>query len=421
MHDSLNTVIVGAGPYGLSLAAHLQAAGVRFRIFGAPMSTWREQMPQGMYLKSDGFASSLSDPKSSFTLKHFCQQEGIAYDDTRIPVRLETFTAYGMAFQQRFVPGLENNQVVAIRSEGKQFIVTLDDGETMRTEKVVLAVGITHFQRKPAELEHLPASLVTHSGAHSNLTRFRGQNVTVLGAGASGLDMAALLNEAGAHVTLIARAPAVHFHEPPGSGQRSLLERLRHPQTTIGPGLRSRFYTGFPLIFRRLPQALRVKIVRTHLRPAAGWPMKERVVEKFPLILGHSLDGAEVQDGRVQLTLRAGDGTKRSHTTEHVITATGYRPDLGRLGFLDEAIRSKIKTVEQAPALSANFESSVPGLYFVGLAAAYTFGPMLRFACGSDFTARHLATHLSGAVAQRSTDAVIGEPSSSMAGASKIR
>ena len=95
MNDRLQAVIVGAGPYGLSIAAHIKAAGLRFRIFGTPMSTWREQMPKGMYLKSDGFASSLSDPASSFTMKHYCQQLGLAYHDTRIPVPLETFTAYG--------------------------------------------------------------------------------------------------------------------------------------------------------------------------------------------------------------------------------------------------------------------------------------------------------------------------------------
>ena len=400
MHDRLQVVIVGAGPYGLSIAAHLRAAGVRLRIFGAPMSTWREQMPEGMYLKSDGFASSLSDPESSFTLKHFCQQEGIAYDDTRIPVRLETFTAYGMAFQQRFVAELENKQVVAIRREADGFLVTLDDGQLVPTERVVLAVGITHFQRAPAELAHLPACLVTHSSAHNSLAAFRGRDVTVLGAGASGLDLAALLHEAGAKVSLIARAPAVHFHDRPGATPRSLLQRLRHPQTTIGPGLRSRFYTSSPLLFRKLPRELRLKIVRTHLRPAAGWPMKERVMGKFPLILGYSVEGAEAQGDRVQLNLQATDGTKRSHTTEHVITATGYRPDLERLGFLDQTIRSQIDAVERAPALSENFESSVPGLYFVGLAAANTFGPMLRFACGSEFTARHLTSHLSTVVGQ---------------------
>jgi FAD-dependent urate hydroxylase len=59
MSQVVEVVIVGAGPYGLSIAAHLRALGIGFRIFGDPMHTWREQMPEGMMLKSEGFASNI--------------------------------------------------------------------------------------------------------------------------------------------------------------------------------------------------------------------------------------------------------------------------------------------------------------------------------------------------------------------------
>ena len=65
--NNCQLAIVGAGPYGLSIAAHLRERGVNFRIFGTPMRTWREQMPRGMLLKSDGFASNLSDPQPVLT------------------------------------------------------------------------------------------------------------------------------------------------------------------------------------------------------------------------------------------------------------------------------------------------------------------------------------------------------------------
>jgi cation diffusion facilitator CzcD-associated flavoprotein CzcO len=145
MHDRLQVTIVGAGPYGLSIAAHVKAAGLRFRIFGRPMNTWREQMPKGMYLKSDGFASSLSDPGSSYKLMHYCRQLEIPYDDTRIPVPIETFTSYGIAFQKTFVPELEDSQAVSIAPIPNGYSVTLDNGEIVETDKVVLAVGIRHF------------------------------------------------------------------------------------------------------------------------------------------------------------------------------------------------------------------------------------------------------------------------------------
>src|SRR5580658_5584213 len=64
----LNTAIIGAGPYGLSVAAHLRRNGVPFRIFGRPMESRLAHMPKGMMLKSDGFASNIYDPESAFTV-----------------------------------------------------------------------------------------------------------------------------------------------------------------------------------------------------------------------------------------------------------------------------------------------------------------------------------------------------------------
>src|ERR1700761_4897318 len=77
--QTISIAIVGAGPYGLSIAAHLNARDIPFRIFGSPMSVWATGMPRGMRLKSEGFASSLSDLKSEFTLLDYCRQERIPY------------------------------------------------------------------------------------------------------------------------------------------------------------------------------------------------------------------------------------------------------------------------------------------------------------------------------------------------------
>ena len=79
---------------------------------------------------------------------------------------------------------------------------------------------------------------------------------------------------------------------------------------------------------------------------------------------------------------------QREIVTEHVIAATGYKVDLERLKFLSPEIRSRLKTVQGAPMLSSTFESSVPGLYFAGVAAANSFGPVMRFAFGAGFAAR---------------------------------
>lgn len=394
MNKSVDVVIVGAGPYGLSLAAHLRGTGVRFRIFGKPMSTWREHMPSGMFLKSDGFASNLSDPTSACTLKRFCEQEGEPYDDRLRPVRLETFCAYGLSFQQRLVPGLEQRWVAAIDQVPEGFQLKLDDGEVLTSKNVVLAVGITHFAFVPPALEQLPSHLVSHSSQYGDINRLRGQSATVIGRGASACDLAVALAAGGADVTIVSRSPVIYFGSPPSGKKRSLWQRVRHPSSGLGASLRSKIYADAPWLVHALPQRLRSRIVRRHLGPSASWTVKERIEGRIPLWLGSNIQAAERQDGKVRLILRDLSGIEKPHVTSHVIAATGYRVDVNRLGFLNERLRSRLRTVETAPILSRRFESSVPGLYFTGVASAASFGPVMRFTFGADYTARILARHL---------------------------
>ena len=400
MNSALEVAIVGAGPYGLSIAAHLQSRGIPFAIFGRPMEVWRQHMPQGMLLKSDGFASNLSDPNDNFTLKEFCQARGLPYDDTCIPVPLETFVNYGLAFQEKLVPDLNSRRVTNIERTPNGFHLQVEDGMSFEARRVVVAVGISHFAYVPGLLSHLPKDLLTHSSAHHDCSEFRGRKVTIVGAGASAVDMAALMHESGVDVTLVARAPKIRFHDGPASGRRSLWQRMRNPSSGLGPGWKSRIYTDAPGLFRHLPVDVRLRIVKNHLGPAPGWPMKARVQGKVPMLLGYSIAQAIALNGGVRLSLRSEDGNFHEHETEHVIAATGYKPDLRRLDFLDAAIRNEIRSLANAPTLSADFQSSVPGLYFVGIAAAYDFGPMMRFAYGSNYTARRVARHLQNAIAR---------------------
>jgi cation diffusion facilitator CzcD-associated flavoprotein CzcO len=386
----IDAAIVGAGPYGLSIAAHFRRSGISFRIFGRSMESWIEHMPKGMMLKSDGFASNLYDPESAYTLKRFCADRGIRYGDTGVPVSLDTFTSYGLAFRDRMVPELEDKLVVALDRAPEGFVLRLDSGETVRARRVVLAIGITHFKYTPENLAHLPEEFVTHSFQHHHLEPLRGRDVTVLGGGASAIDLAGLLQEAGSKVRLVARASSLKFHTTPDGRPRSLWQQIRHPQSGLGPGVRSRFFANAPMVFHYLPERWRVKAVRTSLGPSAGWPSKEKFVGKVEQLLGYSVQRTEIHEGKVRLSLRAADGSERELSTEHVIAGTGYKVDLTRLKFLSDDVRSRIRLVQGSPALSSSFECSVPGLYFAGVAAANSFGPVMRFAFGAGFAAERL-------------------------------
>ena len=396
----INTAIIGAGPYGLSLAAHFRENGIPFRIFGRPMDSWSAHMPKGMLLKSDGFASNISDPKGEFTLKNFCAERKIEYGDTVIPIKLETYSAYGVAFRDRMVPELEEKIITSIDRCPEGYVLRIDDGEVFKSRRVVLAVGIRHFEHIPETLKHLPIEFLSHSGHHSDVDQFKGRSVVVIGGGSSALDWAALLYEAGANVQMIVRQDGLKFHGKPSNQQRSLWERIQRPQTGLGPGWKSSFYANAPSVFFRLPESLRLEVVARTLGPSGGWFIKDKIMGKLPVHLGHTVDSSELVNGKVRLAVRNKEGEQRTIEADHIIAATGYRTDIDRLQFLSADIRSNIRTVKKTPTLSSDFESSVPGLYFAGVTAANSFGPVMRFAFGADFNARTIAKALSKTLAR---------------------
>lgn len=393
---SPEVVIIGAGPYGLSIAAHLRSHGVNFRIFGMPMQTWLEHMPKGMLLKSEGCASNLFDPINSYTLEEYCAEKALPYAHYGAPVSLETFACYGLSFQRRLVPTVENVKVKALDRTSSGFDLELESGEKIKAGKVIIATGMSHTQYIPAVLAHLPKELLSHSGNPQDWSGFTGRDVTVIGRGQSALEAAALLHEAKADTHLVVRGPRIFWNPVPNLRRRLLRERMRRPMSNLGPGLGPWFYANAPMLFCRLPQRIRIARVKKALGPAGAWWLKQRVVDHVPVMLGHVVRSAEPCGEKVLLHLQGSDGELRQLLTDHVIAATGYRFAVASLPFLSKPLLSHLRSVRQIPVLSSNFESSVPGLYFTGLASANQFGPAMRFLHGAGYTARRVSRHIAG-------------------------
>lgn len=122
--------------------------------------------------------------------------------------------------------------------------------------------------------------------------------------------------------------------------------------------------------------------------------MRARFEAGVAVAVGESVEQASEEQGRVRLVLRRQDGNKREILTDHVIAATGYYPTVSSVDFLSEGLRSSIRTHAEMPMVSAKFESSVSGLYFVGLPAVDSFGPLMRFVVGAQFAAPRVAREL---------------------------
>jgi hypothetical protein len=388
--DIVKVAIVGAGPYGLSLAAYLRDSGVSFRIFGKPMQTWRE-MPRGMFLKSFCFATSVYTPDGDDDFVSYSRERGL---ESFEPCSIADFARYGVWVQQRRLPQLEEVNVANISRKGGLFEIALANGKACWAECVVVAAGVVHFAQMPRELAGLPHELASHTSQHSEYDSFAGKDVCVIGGGQSAFEAARLLGEAGARPQLLVRSPEVSFSSkmPP---HRSLWERIRRPQSVLGPGLKNWVLETFPLFMHYVPDRWRVPFVKTHLGPQGAWWLRDQVEKKVPIITSCSILDAAPADGRLALNVRVGGGPERQIVCDHAIAATGYEVDLDKLRFIDAELRRSIHRIQSGPVLNSRFESSVPGLYFVGLASSLSFGPLFRFVAGAAPTSRILAREFS--------------------------
>ena len=399
--QSAEIVVIGAGPYGLSIAAHLARNGREVRVFGEPMGAWRDHMPKGMYLKSVFAASSLSAPAPGSSLADYCSAMGIPALGRDDPISLDLFTSYGLWFQKRHVSGVERLRVRTLERAPDGFRLTLADGDTVTARAAVVASGHVDLAYMPRPLrtfseEPAVGGAISHASDFSDLARFSGRSVCVVGAGQSALENAVLLHEAGARVHLVVRRATIRWGAPPDQNGAQPLRRVAKPSSPLGPGWSLFAVSHAPQLFAHLPTATRLSLVRTVLGPSGAWWLRRRFHEPIEVFLSTVIEEIRAVDGRLSLRLATSGGGSSRLEVDHVMAATGYRVDVDRFAFIDASLRAALRRIpgSAAPRLSATFESSVPGLYFAGLSAAPTFGPLLRFVCGSAFTARTISRAL---------------------------
>ncbi|MER5523066.1 FAD-dependent oxidoreductase [Streptomyces sp. NPDC002677] len=384
MYDLL---VVGAGPYGLSIASHAAAAGLNVRVFGRPMASWRDHMPRGMFLKSEPWASNLSDPEARWRLDVYCAGRGVEARHGR-PIPLDMFTEYGLWFARNAAPPVDERTVTRIAPRTGGFDATTEDGETLHGRTVALAVGVLPFVEIPSALRGLSPDLVSHSSHHADLDRFRGRDVTVIGGGQAALETAALLAEQGSRVRVLVRAEELYWNEVPPPWERPWWQSARAPHSGLGPGWRNWFYSERPGLYRRLAEPTRARIAATALGPAGAWWVRERVESGVEVLLGREVTAARATTGGVRLDTETRGGGVGTLETEHVIAATGFRATRERLGLLADDLRTTLVTgADGAPEVGRDFESSYPGLFLAGLITAAGFGPAMRFVHGAGFTA----------------------------------
>src|SRR4051812_31366604 len=151
--------IIGAGPYGLAATARLRRAGVDTQVFGEEMGYWR-RMPRGMLLRSPYQASSISDARGPVGLPAY---EALIGRSIPRPLPLGEFVRYGEWVAQTVAPDIDRRRVAAVERLNHGFKLTIADGGSLETQRVVMATGLETFERSHPALSDLDPSLVSHT------------------------------------------------------------------------------------------------------------------------------------------------------------------------------------------------------------------------------------------------------------------
>jgi hypothetical protein len=370
------------------------------RIFGEVMSFWSHHMPKGMVLRSPREASHLSDPDSAFSVHAFANAVGrrvravpppVVTGDfarktmsQRVPV--EDFVDYGHWFARQAGLSVDSRTIERIDLDPAGYRLTFDRGEGLVARRVVVAGGIKPFARKPKIFDGLPGTLVSHTAEETNLRQFRDQEVLIVGGGQSALESAALCHEAGARVTVVVREPQVSWFGQRPWMHKGVLGWMLYGPSDVGPALVSQLAER-PHLFRRLPRSLQDSWgVRCVCPGGAPW-VKERLGGGVPIYTGLFVERAYTRGER--LCVRLNDGSER--VVDRVLLGTGYQVNIAEYPFLSASVLERIERVNGFPRLDEGFESSAPGLHFVGAPAAWSFGPLMRFVAGARFASQRVA------------------------------
>jgi hypothetical protein len=354
-------------------------------------------MPMGMLLRSGWDATHIAAPAHSLTLEAFQAATGNHFSK---PVPLERFVQYGQWYQRQALPDLDQRDIVRVEASSNGFRVTLGDGESFQSHRVVVAAGIHPFAWRPPEFDSLDPSLASHTCEHRDLGQFAGQQVLVIGSGQSALESAALLYEARADVEVAARAHQIHWLQGWASTTLhwrlgSFVRKLLYAPTDVGPAGISQLMAR-PDLLRWLPRGLQNKLWKRSVRPAGARWLVQRL-QDVPIRLGRSVVSVTPVGDRVKV--RLDDGSDR--TVNHVLCGTGYRMDVTKYEFLAPELIQSIRQVNGYPQLRQGLETSVEGLHILGAPAAWSFGPLMQFVSGARYASQALTRHISASTRPR--------------------
>jgi cation diffusion facilitator CzcD-associated flavoprotein CzcO len=366
----IELLVVGAGPYAYAAAAFAQDRGISTRIVGRPMSFWRDQMPQDMYLRSG--PDWHLDASGVHTFEAYFEDRGLdpAEHD---PIPIGVFLDHTDWFAEQKRLAVEEIMVESLTKPGDHFEAVMSDNTIINAEKVLAAPGIAHFAVRPDWYADLPAARRSHTSELVDFDNLASARVAIIGGRQSAYEWAALLCDHGAE-----RVDVIHRHEIPAFTNVSWSFMDRYVNQTVAQrgwwrGLSPADQQSIAVEFWQVGRLTLEDWLVPRLRPD--------VVSAHPRTEVTSVRSSV--DGSVRLELSDGDAV----LVDHVVFATGYRADLAAVPYLAGVI-DRVSVVEGFPSLSPGFETTLSGLFVTGFAATRDFGPFYGFTKGCPSAAR---------------------------------
>ena len=379
MNTSL--LIIGAGPFGVSMAAHAKHLGIDFILVGKSMEFWKTNMPEGMYLRSA--CDWHLDPENENTIEKFLSTQNLAPKDVE-PLSRNFYLSYAEWF-------MEQKQLTALPVyvdrldyvSDYHYRAVTDDSDIITANSVVVAVGFKYFKHIPPEFVNIfPEGAYSHTCDLTDMKTLQGKRCLILGGRQSAFEWAALLNEAGADTIYIS-----HRHKSPAftSSDWSWVNPLVDNMTDEPGWFRNLSEEEKNSVSKKLWAEGRLKI--------EPW-LETRVMKPNVQLLPHTEVVAckKLADDALEVVF----DSSNTINVDYIILATGYKVMIDHVPFLREGnILSKLLIKNNFPVLDEHFQTNLPGLFITSMSAAQDFGPFFGFTIAVSTSAKLIGKTLS--------------------------